>query len=178
MSAQSVLDFWFKELDSSHWFTVDQDIDKLIADRFTDIYNSAAKGELYKWRETPSGRLAEIIVLDQFPRNIFRSQPQAFSTDRMALLLAEEMVILGLDRQVPIEMRPFVYMPYMHSESRVIHEEAVKLFSNPGMEEGLNYEKDHKKIIDQFGRFPHRNGILHRLSTLKELEFLQTHKGR
>jgi len=114
MDVQVVLDFWFKELDSSHWFNKDQDIDKLIADRFTDIYNSAAKGELYQWRKTPIGRLAEIIVLDQFPRNIFRSQPQAFYTDRMALLLTEEMVILGLDKQIPIEMRSFVYMPYMH----------------------------------------------------------------
>lgn len=177
MTAQDVLDFWFKQLDSSQWFAKDHDLDKLISDKFSDLHTSAAKGELYEWRATPLGRMAEIIVLDQFPRNIFRSQPQAFATDRMALLLAQEMVILGLDKQVPLEMRSFIYMPYMHSESRVIHEEAVKLFSHPGMEEGLTYEKDHKKIIDQFGRFPHRNGILHRLSTLKELEFIQTHKG-
>lgn len=177
MEAQDVLDFWFAEIDSKYWFAKNNDLDKIIHDRFSELYKSAAKGELFTWRKDAFGRLAEILLLDQFPRNIFRSQPQAFQTDPMALLLAEEMVILGEDKKLPIEMRPFAYMPFMHSESRIIHEEAVKLFSHPGMEEGLAYEMDHKKIIDQFGRFPHRNGILHRLSTLKELEFMQTHKG-
>lgn len=177
MEAQDILNFWFEELDSSQRFSKNTELDEIFSIRFADLFKNAVKGELFKWRSSPTGRLAEIIVLDQFPRHIYRNHPEAFSADRMAILLAQEMVLLGLDKEVPVDMRVFVYMPYMHSESRIVHEEAVKLFSNPGMEEGLNYEIDHKKIIDQFGRFPHRNGILHRLSTFKELEFLQNHRG-
>jgi len=177
MEPQQVLDFWFGKIGPDKWFAKNSDLDETIKIHFGDFLKSAAKGELFRWRTSALGRLAEIIVLDQFPRNIHRNQPEAFATDQMALLLAQEMVALGLDKEIPMNMRAFVYMPYMHSESRVIHDEAVKLFSVDGLEENLNYEVDHKKIIDQFGRYPHRNGILHRLSTLKELTFLQNHKG-
>lgn len=177
MTFQDVLNFWFQELNSSQWWGKNSDLDHLIEERFGELLKSAAKGELYKWRATPQGRLAEIIVLDQFSRNIHRNRPEAFENDKLALVLAQEMVLLGLDKQIPIQQRAFVYMPYMHSESRMIHEEALKLFSTSGMEFNLEYELDHKKIIDQFGRYPHRNSILNRLSTLKELEFMKQHQG-
>lgn len=177
MIAQDILDFWFEEIKPNQWFEKDTEVDEHIQIRFAEVHKAASRGELFKWRESAFGRLAEIIVLDQFSRNIYRGQPESFANDRLALILAQEMVHLGLDREIPLHMRAFVYMPYMHSESRIIHDEAVKLFSTEGLEENLRYEIDHKKIIDQFGRFPHRNGILHRLSTLKELEFIQTHRG-
>lgn len=177
MNAEEVLDFWFKELQPQQWFAKDTELDHKIKSRFAGIHKEASRCELYRWREYPAGRLAEIIVLDQFSRNIFRDQPEAFAHDPLALALAQEMVHLGQDRELEVVMRAFVYMPYMHSESRSIHEVALKLFSQPGLEENLKFEIDHKKIIDQFGRYPHRNGILNRLSTLKELEFMQTHKG-
>lgn len=177
MNANNVLDFWFEELSPSQWFDKDPELDNQIKNRFNETLKSAAKGELYSWRETPRGRLAEIIVLDQFSRNIHRDSPEAFENDQLALILAQEMVHFGLDQDIDIGMRAFVYMPYMHSESKIIHEEAIRLFSVEGLEGNFNFEVGHKKIIDQFGRYPHRNEILNRPSTQKEIEFLKTHDG-
>lgn len=177
MNAQDVLDFWFEEINPNQWFETDSELDQEITQRFSELHKAATKGELFHWRETAFGRLAEIIVLDQFSRNIFRHQPECFAHDDMALILAQEMVELGMDTEIPLNMLPFVYMPYMHSESRLIHDEAMKLFARDGMEENFIYEKEHKKIIDEFGRYPHRNAILNRLSTIKELEFLKNHPG-
>jgi len=177
MEAQNIIHFWFHELSPKQWFKVDHEVDELIKMRFADTLKSATRGELFHWRSTAFGRLAEIIVLDQFSRNIHRAQAEAFAADDLALILAQEMVIQGLDQEIPLEMRAFSYMPYMHSESRLIHIEAVKLFSIEGLEDNLLFEIEHKKIIDQFGRYPHRNAILNRLSTYHELEFLQNHKG-
>ena len=177
MIAQDILDFWFEECGPEKWFKKDTELDEHIQIRFAQVHKAASRGELFKWRDSAFGRLAEIIVLDQFSRNIYRGQPESFANDQLALILAQEMVQFGLDKEVPVHMRAFVYMPYMHSESRIIHEEAIRLFSTEGLEENLIFERDHKKIIDQFGRYPHRNGVLHRLSTIKELEFMQNHRG-
>jgi uncharacterized protein (DUF924 family) len=121
---------------------------------------------------TPEGRLAEIIVLDQFSRNVWRDTPRAFAQDALALALAQELVASGQDRSLPVAQRSFAYMPYMHSESALIHEQAVALFSQPGMADTLRFELQHKAIVDRFGRYPHRNAILGRSSTAKELAFL------
>ena len=177
MEAQNVIEFWFHELKPSQWFKVDSETDNLIKMKFGEVLKAATQGELFSWRTTAHGRLAEIIVLDQFSRNIHRNQPEAFAADDLALILAQEMVLSGLDQEIPLEMRAFLYMPYMHSESRLIHNEAVKLFSIEGLESNYKFEIEHKKIIDQFGRYPHRNAVLGRLSTFHELEFLQNHKG-
>lgn len=177
MDAKDVLYFWFEELSPSQWFKNDPELDETITNRFADTLSAASRGELYTWRTNAMGRLAEIIVLDQFSRNIHRGTPEAFANDQIALTLAQEMVLFELDEMIPISMRAFVYMPYMHSESRLIHQEAIRLFSGEGMEENLSFEIDHKKIIDQFGRYPHRNGVLHRLSTSGELDFVKTHQG-
>lgn len=173
MEAQDIINFWFHELRTDQWFKIDPDLDEVMMIRFQEIHAEASRGELFRWRKSPMGRLAEILILDQFSRNIYRHHPECYATDIMALLLAQEMVLLGLDKELPENMRPFVYMPYMHSESRVIHEEAMRLFSQPGMEEHLPYELDHKSIIDRFGRYPHRNMLLNRLSTVEELRFLE-----
>ena len=134
---------------------------------------AAARGELWAWRETASGRLAEIIVLDQFSRNIYRDTPLSFAQDAQALTLAQKLVATALDKKLPIDQRAFAYMPYMHSESPKVHEQAVALFSQPGLEDNLSYELRHKAVIERFGRFPHRNAILGRASTAQELEFLK-----
>lgn len=120
------------------------------------------------------GRLAEIIVLDQFSRNMFRGKPESFSQDAQALTLAQELVTNGHDQNLSVERRIFAYMPYMHSESDLIHEQAERLYSQPGMEGALAFEKRHKVIIERFGRFPHRNAILGRTFTPQELAFLET----
>ena len=116
--------------------------------------------------------MAEIIVLDQFSRNLFRDSPAAFAQDALALALAQETVAQGLDLKLAPEQRSFLYMPYMHSESAKIHQIGLELFKQLGNPINLEFEQKHKVIIDRFGRYPHRNAVLGRTSTAEELEFL------
>lgn len=176
MDAKDVIKFWFEETSPKQWFTKDKDFDEEIRSRFLDTFHKAVGGETKQWRETPEGRLAEIIVLDQFPRNMFRDTPQAFAHDERALSLAKEAVRVGDDEKLPKEKRHFLYMPFMHSESKEVHKEAEKLFKTIGGE-AEEYEAKHKDIVDQFGRYPHRNKVLGRESTPEEVEFLKDNPG-
>lgn len=170
---QAVLDFWFNELDPKQWWAKDAELDARITQRFKALLSQAAQGELFEWRATPRGRLAEILVLDQFSRNIHRDTPEAFAQDNVALMLAQEAIASGeAETLTPIE-RNFLYMPYMHSESPKIHQHAERLFRANGLEDNYNFEVKHKAIIDRFGRYPHRNAILGRDSTAEEIEFLK-----
>jgi uncharacterized protein (DUF924 family) len=169
-----VIDFWFNELDPKDWFRKDDSVDARIAQRFRTVHEAAASGELWHWRSLAPGALAEIIVLDQFSRNMFRNDPRAFATDGMALVLAQEAVRRSLDRELPAAQKSFMYLPFMHSESGRIQQTTVELFSQPGLEENLDFELRYKSIIDRFGRFPHRNQMLGRPSTAEELDFLET----
>lgn len=171
---QSVLHFWFEETRPAAWWKKDATFDTLIAERFGAVLDSARVGELHAWRESAEGALAEIIVLDQFSRNIFRDRVEAFAQDVLALVLAQEAVRRGMDMALPARQRHFLYMPYMHSESLAIHEEAVRLFSALGDASVLDFEMRHKAIIDRFGRYPHRNAVLGRVSTPEEIAFLAT----
>jgi uncharacterized protein (DUF924 family) len=173
LKSEDILSFWFHELKPEDWFKKSETLDEQIRKRFAAVHAPASRGELWKWRENPFGRLAEIIILDQFSRNIYRDKPQAFASDTMALILAQETIYHKLDRELTAEQKMFVYMPFMHSESRSIHEQAVELFDGPGMEKNLEFELKHKEIIDRFGRYPHRNTILGRESTPEEIEFLK-----
>ncbi len=173
MDPQAVLAFWFDEATPAQHFRKDAAFDALIRERFAATHAAAARGELVSWRDAAGGRLAEIIVLDQFSRNVFRDTPRAFASDGMALVLAQEAVRAGADRDMPAARRAFLYMPFMHSESRAIHVEAERLFRQPGLEQQYEFERKHKVIIDRFGRYPHRNAILGRESTPEEREFLK-----
>lgn len=173
MQAQDILHFWFEELTARQHFVKDAALDDTIRSRFGATLEAAARCELFAWRATPEGRLAEIVVLDQFSRNVYRDTPSAFAQDALALALAQELVASGLDGILPTAQRVFAYMPYMHSESALVHTQAVALFSQPGMEDNLDFELRHKAIIDRFGRFPHRNAILGRTSSAQELAFLR-----
>lgn len=168
-----VLDFWFGELRPADWYTRSDRVDGEIRERFLELHAMAAAGELEAWRDGPPGRLAEIIVLDQFSRNLFRGAAEAFRQDALALMLAQEAVRLGCDDGMAPERRQFLYMPFMHSESRRIHARAVELFSRPGLQNSLDFELRHKAIIDRFGRYPHRNAALGRQTTTQEAEFLK-----
>ncbi len=170
---QQVLDFWFQECTATDWFGKDPEFDRLIWERFGSTCEAAARGECFTWRQTLTGRLAEIIVLDQFSRNVWRDTPRAFSQDGMALVLAQEAIQHPDYPLLTQAERQFILMPFMHSESPLIHEHAVELFKALGDEQSLKYEYLHKAIIDRFGRYPHRNSILGRTSTKEELEFLQ-----
>ena len=172
MQPQPIFHFWFEELTPKQHFANDSVLDEAIRTRFDPTLEAAARCELFAWRATPEGRLAEILVLDQFSRNVWRDTPRAFAQDALALALAQELVASGQARSLPTAQRVFAYMPYMHSESAVIHEQALTLFVQPGMENNLDFERRHKAIIDRFGCYPHRNGVLGRTSTPEELAFL------
>ena len=172
MKPQPILHFWFTELTPKNHFAKDAALDETIRTRFGATLEAAARCELFTWRATPEGRLAEVLVLDQFSRNVYRDTARAFAQDALALALAQELVASGHDRSLPLAQRSFAYMPYMHSESALIHAQAVALFSQPGMEDSLRFEQRHQAIIERFGRYPHRNAILGRASTAQELEFL------
>jgi len=172
MNYQDILDFWFSPETQPNWFAKSDQFDQSLREKFGNILEQASKAELWSWRKNADGRLAEILVLDQFSRNIFRDTPRAFTQDSLALTLAQEAISQDLDKQLSPEQRSFLYMPFMHSESKLIHEFALKLFQRLGNPENLEYEIKHKIIIDRFGRYPHRNQILGRESTEEELSFL------
>ena len=168
-----VINFWFNEIKPRQWWTKDETVDQLIRDRFSPMHEQATRCELYDWRSNSLGRLAEIIVIDQFSRNMFRGTAQAFAQDQVALVLAQEAISRGADMELPPKQRSFMYLPFMHSESLLIHEQAEPLYRLLGDPASLEYELKHKKIIERFGRYPHRNEILGRVSTEEEKEFLK-----
>lgn len=172
MTPNDIVHFWFQETEPERWWRADDAFDALIRERFGAVHAAAARAELWQWRASAAGRLAEIVVLDQFSRNIHRGRAAAFACDPMALALAQEAVARGADRELPPEQRTFVYMPYMHSESLVIHEQAMRLFGQPGFERSLEFEIGHRRVLERFGRYPQRNAALGRVSTAEELEFL------
>eukprot|EP01041_Mallomonas_annulata_P023651 gene23651-44214_t len=155
MQAQHILHFWFEELTSQQHFAKDTALDEAIRTRFGPTLEAAARCELFAWRDTPGGRLAEIIVLDQFSRNVYRDTPRAFAQDALALALAQALVASGQDQLLNPTQRRFAYMPYMHSESALVHTQAALLFAQPRMEDTLRFEQRHQAILNRFGRYPH-----------------------
>jgi|TARA_B110000196_G_C21083020_1_gene633472 uncharacterized protein (DUF924 family) len=172
LSATTVIQFWFEDIEPRQQFTKDLEFDESIRTKFSETYQLATQGLLYAWREHPLDALAEILVLDQFSRNMFRNTPKAFEADTVALVLAQEAIRKKFDKELNNSKKAFFYMPFMHSESKEIHDIALFLFDQPGLEDSFNFEIKHKAIIDRFGRYPHRNEILGRESTADELEFL------
>ena len=171
-SPADVLRYWFDTLEPRDWWRKDESIDRHISERFGATLKAATRGELYGWRDTPHRRLAEIIVLDQFSRHIHRDTAAAFAADGIALVLAQEAVRAGADAALKGAERAFLYMPYMHSESREMQSISVRLFDQPGLEDNLRFAHAHKAIVDLFGRYPHRNRILGRDTTAEEAVFL------
>ncbi|ENO88512.1 DUF924 family protein [Thauera linaloolentis] len=171
---EQILKFWFEDIEPGQWWNVDPAFDAELRACFLPLLVSASLGELSGWRTSARGRLAEIIVLDQFSRNIHRNTPAAFAQDPMALALAQEAVVGGaLEALSAPSERTFLLMPYMHSESPLIHVEADELFGRWAPEDNHRFELLHKAIIDRFGRYPHRNAILGRVSTPEEIAFLK-----
>lgn len=173
MTANDIIQFWFHEIDPALWWKKDAAFDELIRQRFGQLHSQATRGELADWRIDAHGRLAEIILLDQFSRQLYRQDGRAFANDLAALILAQETIRLGLDAPLSTVEKSFLYLPFMHSESLAIHQQAVTLYSLKGLEFNLSFEHKHKVIIERFGRYPHRNALLGRPSTTEELAFLQ-----
>ena len=167
LNSDDVISFWFKETKKEQHYKKDLAFDELIKDRFLGTYHAIVAGECFERRKSPMGRLAELIVLDQFSRNMFRDQPEAFKADPLALALAQECILQADDKKIPEdEGRSFIYMPFMHSESLMMQEISLELFNNS------KYAVSHHAIVARFGRFPHRNRILGRENTPEETEFL------
>jgi uncharacterized protein (DUF924 family) len=168
-----ILKFWFEEINHSLWWSKNSEFDQQIRERFANIHAQAIRCELYEWRTEAEGRLAEIIVLDQFSRNMFRDSPLSFAYDSLALALSQEAISVGADQELSPIQRSFLYLPFMHSESLIIHEIAVDLYKKNGIQSNLDFEIKHQEIIKKFMRYPHRNKILGRESTKEEIEFLK-----
>ncbi|HET7413469.1 MAG TPA: DUF924 family protein [Pararhizobium sp.] len=169
---EEVLAFWFDELTVDDWFRKSDELDQLIARRFTATHLALAFHVDEIWRMAPINRLAAVIVLDQFPRNIYRGTPHAFATDPLALNEARTAVDAGMDQMVEVGRRQFFYMPFEHSEKPDDQERSVALFTALGNENYLDYARQHQAVIAEYGRFPHRNPILGRHSTHAEEAYL------
>ncbi len=170
---QEILSFWFATENKPKWFIKDQEFDREVTSKFLNYYEEAAKEEdLDHWQESLDGSLALIILLDQFPRNMFRGDPRSFATDSRAIAITKKIIAQNIDHQASEDYKHFLYMPLMHSEDLADQELSVELFSyNPG---ARDYAIRHMEIIKRFGRFPHRNIILGRESTVEEIQFLTT----
>ena len=173
ITAATVLAFWFDESSPKQWFAKDDAFDAAIHARFAALHACAAQGELWRWRADAPGRLAAIIGLDQSSRNLHRGRALAFAQDAVALVLAQELVAQGLDQLLTPVQRGFAYLPFMHSESRVVQQESLRLYTALAAPENLHFARAHAEIIERFGRYPHRNAALGRASTPEELAFLQ-----
>jgi uncharacterized protein (DUF924 family) len=171
--AESVTAFWFGTLSPQQWFRSDEALDRTIRDRFHGLYQSLKSSVPAVARTDPNSALAAIIVLDQFPRNMFRGRPEAFETDPIACSLARNAIDKGLDGGLSVDERRFVFMPLMHSEVLADQERCVLLFKSLGDENSLRYAVEHRDIIARFGRFPHRNRVLGRESTDAEIAYLE-----
>lgn len=173
MKFNEINTYWFETLSKKDWWSKSSTLDQHIKDKYLAVYFAIVAGEYAHWREHDEGRLAEIIVLDQFSRNMFRGEAKAFAHDSMALALSQEAVRVGAHQRLVNDRRAFLLMPLMHSESSVVHEQALQLFTEAKLEGQIDFELRHKEIIDRFGRYPHRNDVLGRTSTKEELAFLQ-----
>jgi len=169
-SPEEILTFW-REAGPDRWFTKDEAFDASIRERFLATYEAAARGELAAWEATAEGALALVIVLDQFPRNMFRGSPRVYEADALARAAANIALKRGYDLDVPEAERGFLFLPFMHSEDLVDQNRCVELY-RAAEDANLKYAVEHREIIRRFGRFPHRNAILGRASTSEEEAFL------
>ncbi|MGB5599142.1 MAG: DUF924 family protein [Thiothrix litoralis] len=167
-----ILDFWYKPPMSEQWFASTPAIDADILARYEALWASAAAGEWGAWRDSAEGCLALCIVLDQFPLNMFRGEARSFSTEQQAVAITKHAVKQGFDQRLPKDRLAFLYMPLMHSEHLADQDESVRLFDASGLEGNAQFARHHREIVRRFGRFPHRNAALGRVSTADELAYL------
>jgi uncharacterized protein (DUF924 family) len=172
-SAADVVSFWQKA-GPDRWFNKDQAFDDEIRERFLATYETAAAGHLSGWEQSAEGALALLILLDQFPRNMFRGDARAFATDSLARAITAGAIIRGFDSQVPTELRNFFYLPFENSEDLVDQERGIAFNKAAGDAENLKWAEIHADIIRRFGRFPHRNAVLGRITTPEEQDFLDS----
>lgn len=174
-SKYDILDFWFNQTSPAQWFQVSEEFDALVRDRYGVLHHNAASGLVDDWQTDSDGALALCIVLDQFPRNMFRGRAEAFSTDKKALLVAKQAIHKGFDIILTPLKRRFLYLPFEHSENLSDQKRSVQLFETMKSDDPVGYEHalKHYQVIERFGRFPGRNKALGRESSPEEIEYLQ-----
>ena len=170
MNHTDVIKYWFSEKSRQHWFSSTPEIDNEIKQRYEQLWINAASGKLNDWQDSPQGCLALIIILDQFPLNMFRDEAKSFQTEELAVEVALKAIDNGYDEILNIEELLFLFMPLMHSENLEHQNMQVKFFEKYDFND--EYSKHHRDIVKRFGRFPHRNDILGRKSSLKEIKYL------
>lgn len=170
-SAADVLAFW-RAAGPDKWFKKDSDFDAEVVRRFSGLWQAAAEGKLAAWEATPDDALALVIVLDQFPRNMFRGNRRTYEADAIARAVADRAIARGFDRQMPRVERQFFYLPFMHSEVLADQERCVALAHAYGDDNFTKYAEEHAEIVRRFGRFPHRNAMLGRATSAEEQAFL------
>jgi uncharacterized protein (DUF924 family) len=166
-----VLTFW-RSAGDERWYKRDEAFDASVRERFLALWHKAVAGELSSWETTDDGALALVILLDQFPRNMFRGDPKAFSSDAQALAVAHRALARGADKRIEAPLLQFLYLPFMHSEDLADQSRCVDLFRTTADTENLRYAEEHADIVRRFGRFPHRNRVLGRTTTPEEQAFL------
>lgn len=173
-SQDDILHFWFEDTKPQQWFQKNPDFDASIKERFEDTYMAAKNGMLDEWRQDSDGCLALCIILDQFPRNMYRDIPQSFATDSNALLVSKYAISKGFDQVMQPLKRRFIYLPFEHSENINDQRRSVELFESMKDDDPLGYEYalKHLDVIERFNRFPHRNAVLGRINTEEEEEYL------
>ncbi|MEA3412404.1 MAG: DUF924 family protein [Pseudomonadota bacterium] len=171
-SPGDIIGFWFSGTARKHWFNTTGAFDQEIRERFLKTWHAAERGELSQWESSAEGALALAIVLDQFPLNMFRDRPEAFSTEAAAREVSTRAIDNGLDRELDEEQKGFLYIPFMHSEDLSDQDRCIALYRREGMTKSLEWARHHHEIVRRFGRFPHRNAILGRKSTDEEATYL------
>ena len=171
---QSIVDFWFSEAVSKLWFKSTPEFDQRLRDDYEDSWRRARDGEFDHWRDSAIGCLALVILLDQFPLNMFRGDARCYSTEAASREVARHALAQGFDRELEARQRAFLYMPFMHSEVLEDQQLALQLYDQPGLEDNLRFARHHHDIVQRFGRFPHRNEALGRVSTPAEIEYLES----
>jgi len=173
----TVLEFWFDETVKPLWYNSTPEFDQQLYNRFISIYKNAKEGHLIDWESTADGALALVIILDQFPLNMFRGEKASFATEAMSREVAQRAIDRKLDVQLNNEQKMFIYLPYMHSESLKDQDQSIILFKNAALDDKLQFAEHHRNIVKRFGRFPHRNEILGRASTTEEINWLASDEG-
>lgn len=174
ISPGSIIDFWYSERIKPRWFNSTPELDDEIRERYELLWHNAAQGEYNSWCETAEGCLALVIILDQFPLNMFRGKPESFKTESQAVTFAKLAVEKKHDRVLPKDKLVFLYMPLMHSENLEDQDLSVSLFEQAGLADNARFANHHREIVRRFGRFPHRNAILNRTSSQDELDYLNS----
>jgi uncharacterized protein (DUF924 family) len=177
ITPRDIIDYWYSDRIKKCWFSSTPELDREIQNKFAQIWCDASEGMLDGWCETPEGCLALVILLDQFPRNMFRGKAKSFSSGTQAIAIARLAIKRGFDKEIEAEQLSFLYLPFMHSENEADQAYSVKLFKEAQLERNIPFAEHHQQIVKEFGRFPHRNAILGRVSTEEEIAYLASERA-